>query len=314
MNQILQVNNNKHKTYNQSKNGKDIVLYFIILIIVFILILGVYLLVDNIINDNINWSIFNNDSKKITTIDLTQVDRNQLTINAQSEVGISKLTYNINNTQPQVIQFSGETFIEETIEMNTGENVIYVSIVNLNGEETTKEEKIIVEAPKPEISLSVVGNYIKISIVSEIDLSEIKYSWNEEKEKKENMATYENKNSFEKQLEIPIGKNNLTIIAKDINGGITEKTQPIKGITKATATINVQDEYLHFTVVGKENIEKVEFIFNGKKYIMNKETFGNTKTVHYKVKLIEGKNTLEIKSTTESGGTDTATFEQEYTK
>lgn len=311
MNQILQVNNNYH---NQSKNKKDIVLYFIILIIVFILTFGAYMLVDNIINGNINWSIFTNTPKYTTTINLTQVDRNQLTINSQSDVGISKLTYNINNTQPQIIQFSGEKFIEEIIEMPTGENVIYVSILDTNGEETTIEEKIIVEAPKPEISLSVVGSYIKISIVSEIELSEIKYRWNEEKEKKENMATYEEKNSFEKQLEIPIGRSNLTIIAKDINGGLTEKIQQIKGVSKANATISIVDEYLHFTVVGKEKIEKVEFVFNGKKYIMNKNTFGETKTVHYKVKLIEGVNTLEITSTTESGGIDTATFEQEYTK
>lgn len=312
MNQILQINHNHN--HNQSKNKKDIMLYFIILIVVFILTFGIYVLVNNIISGNINWPIFNNIPKYTTTINLTQVDRNQLTINAQDEDGILKLIYDINSTQSQIIQFSGEKLIEETIEIPIGENVIYVSIIDSNGEETTKETTITVEAPKPEIELSVIGNYIKIIVNSEVELSEIKYRWNEENEKKENMLTYEERNIFEKQIEIPIGSNTLTIIAKDINGSTTEKNQPIKGVTKATATTNVQGEYLHFTVVGKENIEKVEFIFNGKKYIMNKETFGNTKTVHYKVKLVDGTNTLQITSTTESGGIDTATFEQEYTK
>lgn len=312
MNQILQVNHNHN--HNQSKNKKDIMLYFIILIVVFILTFGIYVLVNNIISGNINWPTFDNIPKYTTTINLTQVDRNQLTINAQDEDGILKLIYDINSTQSQIIQFSGEKLIEETIEIPIGENVIYVSIIDSNGEETTKETTITVEAPKPEIELSVIGNYIKIIVNSEVELSEIKYRWNEENEKKENMLTYEERNIFEKQIEIPIGSNTLTIIAKDINGSTTEKNQPIKGVTKATATTNVQGEYLHFTVVGKENIEKVEFIFNGKKYIMNKETFGNTKTVHYKVKLVDGTNTLQITSTTESGGIDTATFEQEYTK
>ena len=43
--------------------------------------------------------------------------------------------------------------------------------------------------------------------------------------KKQNMATYENRLLFEKQLEIPIGQNTLTVVATDINGGITEKVQ-----------------------------------------------------------------------------------------
>lgn len=312
MNQILQVNNNKN--HNNSKHKKDIVLFLVILFIVFCLSMGAYILFQNVINGNIKLPIFIEEPKETTTITLTLVDRNLLTINAQSEVGISKLTYDINSNQAQVIQFSGETYIEETIEMPIGENVVYVSIVDINGEETTKEETVIVEAPKPVIDLSVVGNDIKITITSEIELSEIRYKWNADEEKKENMITYEEKMSFEKQLEIPIGQNTLTIIATDIDGGITEKTQVIKGVTKATTSTRVQGEYLHFTVVGKENIEKVEFEFNGKKYLMNTNTFGETKVVHYKVQLVEGMNYLTITSTTKSGGVDTTTYEHEYTK
>ena len=45
---------------------------------------------------------------------------------------------------------------------------------------------------------------------------------------------------------------------------------------------------------------------------MNTETFGETKTVHYKVKLIKGTNHLTVTSTTESGGIDTKTVEPKY--
>ena len=71
---------------------------------------------------------------------------------------------------------------------------------------------------------------------------------------------------------------------------------------------------MHFTVKGKENIQKVEFEFNGKKYLMNTETFGQTKKVHYKVKLLEGTNYLTIKSTTQSGGETVETVVMEYKK
>ena len=198
MNQILQVNNKNN--HNKLKQKKDIVLFLVILLIVFCLSMGAYVLFQNIINGNIKLPIFTEEPKETTTITLTLVDRNLLTINAQSGTGISKLTYDINSNQSQVIQFSGETYIEETIEMPIGENVIYVSIIDINGEETTKEEIMIVEAPKPIIDLSVVGNDIKITITSEVELSEIRYKWNQDKEKKENMITYEEKMSFEKQL------------------------------------------------------------------------------------------------------------------
>lgn len=309
MNQILQVNNNN----NNLKHKKDIVLFLIILLIVFCLSMGAYMLFKNIINGNIKLPIFREEPKETTTITLTQIEGNLLTINAQSEVGISKLIYDINSIQSQVLEFTGETYIEEIVELPVGENVIYVSIIDNNGRETTKEEIMIVEVPKPVIDLSVVGNSIKMTITSEVELSEIRYKWNENEEKKENMITYEEKMSFEKQLEIPIGQNTLTIVAIDINGEKTEKVQTIKGVTKATVSTRVEGEYLHFTVIGKENIEKVEFIFNGKKFLMNTDTFGETKTVHYKVKLVEGMNYLTITSTTQSGGTDTTTYEQEYT-
>lgn len=312
MNQILQVKDTKKQL--KPINAKKMLLVLLIIAILAGLGVGGYYIYINVINGNIKLPIFIEEPKETTTITLTLVDRNLLTINAQSEIGISKVTYNVNNTQAQVIQFTGETYIEEIIEMPIGENAVYVSIVDINGQETTKEETIIVEAPKPVIDLSVVGNDIKITVTSEIELSEITYKWNEEEEKKENMITYEDRMSFEKQLEIPIGQNTLTIVATDIDGSITEKIQVIKGVTKATTSTRVQGEYLHFTVVGKENIEKVEFEFNGKKYLMNTDTFGETKVVHYKVKLVEGMNYLTITSATQSGGVDTTTYEQQYTK
>lgn len=312
MNQILQVGENK-KQHNSS-NIKNILIILFFIAIFIGLAFGGYYIYTNIMDGNIQLPVFTT-TKSETTITLTKVDRNIITINVQNEKGLSKVTYSLNGVEAQVIEINGDTFIEESIvDVPVGENTVHVLAIDSKGRETEKQENITIDAPKPEIELSVVGNDIKITITSETELSEIKYKWNEENEKKENMATYENKNSFEKKLEIPIGKNTLTIIATDINGETTEKTQTIKGVTKATTTTNVEGEYLHFTVIGKENIEKVEFVFNGKKYLMNTSTFGETKKVHYKVKLIDGKNTLTITSTTQSGGTDTITCEQEYSK
>jgi len=313
MNQILQVTETKRQL---KPIGIDkIYIFLLILAIVAVLGFGGYYIYENINNGNIKLPIFIQiPEEPDVTITLTQTDRNKLIINAESENGITKITYSLNNAEAQVIELTGETNIEETIEMPIGENIIYISVIDVNGKETTKQETIVVEAPKPVIDLSVVGNDIKITVTSEVELKEITYKWNSDNEKRENMTTYENRLSFAKKLEIPIGQNTLTIVATDINGGNTEKVQEIKGVTKATTKTEVIGEYLHFTVKGKENIEKVEFEFNGQKFLMNTETFGETKKVHYKVKLIEGKNYLTIRSTTQSGGVDVTSWEEEYTK
>jgi len=313
MNQILQVTETKRQL---KPIGIDkIYIFLLILAIVAVLGFGGYYIYENINNGNIKLPIFIQiPEEPDVTITLTQTDRNKLIINAESENGITKITYSLNNAEAEVIEITGETNIEETIEMPIGENIIYISVIDVNGKETTKQETIVVEAPKPVIDLSVVGNDIKITVTSEVELKEITYKWNSDNEKRENMTTYENRLSFAKKLEIPIGQNTLTIVATDINGGNTEKVQEIKGVTKATTKTEVIGEYLHFTVKGKENIEKVEFEFNGQKFLMNTETFGETKKVHYKVKLIEGKNYLTIRSTTQSGGVDVTSWEEEYTK
>ena len=44
---------------------------------------------------------------------------------------------------------------------------------------------------------------------------------------------------------------------------------------------------------------------------MNTDTFGETKTVHYKVKLEEASNHLKVTSETQSGGIDTFVWEED---
>lgn len=312
MNQILQVNDNKKQL--KPINAKKIILFLLIAVIILGLGIGGYLVYQNIINGNIKLPIFIEEPQDTIAITLTQADRNKLAINVQSETGLSKITYTLNNGEPQVIELEGETTVEETIiDIPVGENAINISVTDINGEETIKQENFVVEAPKPVIDLSVVGNDIKITVTSEVDIEEITYKWNSDDEKKENMKTYEDKKSFEKKLNIPIGQNTLTIVAIDIDGSKTEKVQEIKGVTRATTTVKVLGEYWHFTVKAKENISAVEFEFNGQKYLMNTNTFGETKIVHYKVKLIEGINYLTVRSVTQSGGAATESFEQKYT-
>ena len=309
MNQILLV---QEKRNNHSVDTKKIVLFFSVFIIVFGAILtgeGAYLIYQSIANKPVGPIP---TAPSTATINFTQTEDDKVLISVESTVAVSHIIYNWNTDSAQTIDESGKTTIKEEINIPAGENILNLSVIDTNGIETKKTETFVLEISKPVITLSVVGDDIKISVTSEVDLSYVTYKWNSDAEKRQDMDTYENKTEYEKIIEIPKGQNTLKITAVDTAGNQTDKSQEIRGVTKAKTTTIANNEYIEFTVKADENIKSVEFEFNGKRYIMTQETFGQTNTVHYKVKLANGMNYLKITSTTQSDAVDTTTWKYEY--
>lgn len=316
MNQILYV---QDKKTNSSVDTKKVVLFFAVSIIIFGLIFlgqGAYSLYQNKQNTKVSEEPIEpsiDTPISVPTINLTKTEDNKVVIKVESEIQISNIIYGWNNETTKTIEGNGATNIEEIIDIPTGENTLNVSVIDSNGSETNKQETYIVEQSKPVIDLSVVGNDIKITVTSEEELSYITYKWNSEEEKKEDMKTYEDRTKFEKSIEIPRGENTLKIVAVDKNENKTEKTQEIKGVTKPKEPkVVVKGRYIDFTVEAEENIASVEYTINGKKYLMNQDTFGETKTVHYKVPMIEGMNYFKIVAKTVSGGEVSSVWKYEY--
>lgn len=319
MNQILQVQENRNN--HNPVDTKKVVLFFAVSIIIFGTILlgqGAYVMYQNKINQKVtptvpdNGSITGEPEYIAPTIILTKTENQKIIINVESQIAISHIIYNWNNESSQTLEESGKTNIEEVIDLPIGKNTLNISVIDSNGKETQKKEEFEFEASKPVIELSVVGNDIKINVTSEVELSYITYKWNTEQEKKQDMSTFEDKTKFEKLVEIPKGQNTLKIVVEDINGNKSEKSQEIKGVTKAKTTVAIKGEYIDFTVTGEDNIKTVEFEFNGKKYVMNTDTFGETKVVHYKMPLVVGWNYLKVTSTTQNEAQDTSIWKYEY--
>lgn len=319
MNQILQIEELKRRS--NPIDTKKIVLFFAVAIIIFGIILlgeGAYTVYQNKLNQKARPTTPGQNEfpdvieENPTVITLTKTDDNKLIINVESQIAISHIIYDWNNEPAQTLNETGKTFIEEIIDIPVGENVFNVSVIDSNGKETKKSEKYVIEAKKPIIELSVVGNDMKITVTSEVELAYVTYKWNNEEEKKQDMVTFENRKKFEKQIEIPKGENTLKIVAVDTNQNQSEKSQAIRGVTKAKTTTIARGKYLYFTVTGEENIKTVEFEFNEKKFLMNTDTFGTTKVVTYKVELISGWNYLKIISTTQSDAQDKSVWKYEY--
>lgn len=318
MNQILQVQENRNKNRNNPIDTKKIVLFFAACIIVFGLIMlgqGAYSTYHNNANRPVEPTTDNDQDIVDYTpiISMTQTEDNKLKINIDSQIAISYIIYNWNDNVPITLDEMGKTNIEEIIDIPIGENIIKLTVIDSNGKETKQEGNFIIEQSKPIIDLSVVGNNIKITVISEVELSYITYKWNSQEEQKYDMITFENRKKFEKELEIPKGQNTLKIIAVDTNENTTEKSQEIKGVAKLkNPKVVISGEYMYFTFEAEENMKTVEFVFNGTTFIMDTNTFGTTKIVKYKVKLVNGWNYLKLIGTTVSEAKNTTIWKYEY--
>ena len=311
MNQILFIQNKKR---NNPTDTKKIVLFFAVAIIVFGLILlgqGGYGVYKNNENNNVTEEV------ETTKIQLSQTDSGNVLVTVESKTAISELIYNWNSDASQTISENGKTTIQETITIPVGQNTLTVKTIDVNGNQKTKQETFTLNVDKPTINLSLVGNNIKITVNSKVDLSYITYKWNSDEEQKTDMLTYEDKTTFEKEIEIPKGTNTLLVTAVDIYENKSEKSQEIKGVTKPKSSPVIQGEYIFFVVTADENISQVDFTFNGKNYTIKKEVIessGNSKRVTYRMKLEKGMNYLTIKTTTESGITGEDVWKYEYKK
>jgi hypothetical protein len=290
---------------------KKILMIFAIAIAVFGLIIAIIAIMA-ISNNNENNNKETPDAPR-PVITLTQDGEDKVIISIESEVAISNVIYNWNSESAETIAETGKTQIEESISMPVGENTLNVSVIDSNGIETKTQKTFVLEASKPRIGDVIkIGNKIKISVTSETDLSYVSYKWNSDQEVKEDMYTYEDKTKYENTVEIPIGKNTLKIEAEDVNGKKSEKTMELTAYVKSYTEVIADNGYFDFTVTGTDDIEKVEFTINNKNYVMDANTFGQTKVVHYRVKLENGWNYLKITSTTVNKAVDTTYWKCEY--
>ncbi len=166
MNQILYV---QEKRKSNPEDTKKIVLFFAIAIIVFGVILlgqGIYGVYQKMKNDRPDGI----QVEEKAQIQLLKQETGEILITVESNEIISELIYNWNSDASQTISGNGRTSIQETIEMPAGQNTLTVKTIDVNGKESKVQETFTLEVDKPEITLSVINNKIKIIVNSNADL------------------------------------------------------------------------------------------------------------------------------------------------
>lgn len=297
MNQILQTENKK-KNNGPIEIGK-IIKFFAIVIAIFAVILigvGIYYLITNNQNSNIE------EPPQVTTapnVNITKQE-NEILIEVNSETAISKIVYNWNGEQENIIEGENNTKISKTIDLPIGTNTLNLNVIDINGQETKFQKEYVIEGDgKPVIELKLTtDNKIKVKAQDTKGLQYINYSWNNDEPTKLEVNP-ENPNTIEQTVEIPLGQNTLKVEAVNTNDVSSTKELEVKGVKRPILSFKKEGDFLVIKAEDDGGMKIINYTLNGKKYQIN---YGNKTVIEYKQQLQKGENNMEITAENQAGG------------
>lgn len=145
----------------------------------------------------------------------------KIIIEVQDNKEMAYITYKWNDEQEIKIEASGEdhTKIVQEIEVKKGKNTLEVVATDKEGN-TNKEQKDILGASKPKVSVGKLGSDLVIKVTDEDEVTKVEYTFNGTDYTTEN--TEEDKKKFELKLGMKQGENVIKIKAYNKSGLIEE--------------------------------------------------------------------------------------------
>ena len=170
---------------------------------------------------------------------------------------ISKVYYNWNDDDETTINGNDGKYVEQEIEIPSGNNTLYIRVVDGNGQEATYEKQYELES---NINFEVSGNKIKITYDGDTTISYMTYRWDDEDEE----TIQINDKTINKEIDALKGLHTLTVIVVDENNKTDKKVQKINGVSKPTLTIDSNEDNTRFVihVTDEEELSKIEIVLN----------------------------------------------------
>ena len=303
MNQILAVENTRGK--KKKSNIHSTIIIFSVILIIFGIGLtstGAYSyfknLSDNIGNNNI---VVSNNTKPVITTE--RENASIINIVVTHDKGITKVTYKINGGEDNVISGDNKMEVTQEVELPSGESTISIIAEDINGVTASYESSYEVEE-KPIIKLEQADGKIKATVESKNNIDYITYYWDED----EASAVTGQINGTKAEASItPLeGTHTLKIIAVDINGVQTKKTQKIIGDNKPDIEIRTNGKVFRIIASDDESISKIEYTLNDGE--MKTEEVNQMEYTR-DVELEEGKNKFTVTVYNKNGLSATSTVE-----
>lgn len=294
MNQILSVEMKKEKGKSHSSGPieiKKIIIFFCVILLLFGLVIAGKAIYTVVSNGGISTSK-NNNTPNVTTTK----QGNMITITITHNIEISKIVYNWNNGENKEIQGNGSNYMEETLELPVGNNVLNIIVIDAKGNQKTFTKEFVADPSEPQISLELVGTKIKIIAKDNEKLSLITYRWDEEEEK-QIVIPEDSSAQVEEEITIPAGQHTLTVVVVNAQNKQITKTQEVKGVVKPKVTIERDTEdptYVILTAIDEISLMKeMKFWVNGKGYKVVETQEDGTK-IQWKFKVEQGENLIKL--------------------
>lgn len=297
MNQILATTNTNSKNKGPVRI-ESVVMFFVIALITF----GVFMIGTG------SYAIYRENVERATQPTKPEIEEERksedtILLKIRHDKAIDRIEYAWNEEEVQVITGNGRKYIEQEITIPGGINTLFVRVVDINGQEISSEKSYETEDI---ISFDVVGSKLKISAENQTEIAYLTYRWDEEQEQRVDI----NNTKVEQEVDIPKGQHTLTVVLVDINNKTITKQQEVKGITKPTITLAVDDvnNPQNFVIKASDEVEldAVTFIINedeNKKFIVRAE---GKKELEFTFPLEQGENRIIVTAYNIDGATDEA--------
>lgn len=318
MNQILDYNPNKSSGSGKSSGTDKIVRIFAVILVLFALFLvgsGLFGMYKNSQKDNVSQT--DTPTQAVITVERDEDDDTKAIIKVSHDKAIEKVIYTWDSDKDIINKGNGQPTMEIEISLPAGTHTLTVKVTDIDGNDTVYDEEIYSENGEdkvnPEIKTTVdqATKEIVVTATDETELDYVTYRWNDEEEQRQD-ADPENPKEIKFSIEIPKGKNDLTIIAVDKNNNSTTKNDKYTGVTKPEITITVSEDKknIHIEAYHENGITELSLTINGQ-FIGNAELPEDEvlTTVPIDWELTEAKNTVVVKAKSVDGTETEATEE-----
>ena len=176
----------------------------------------------------------------------------------------------------------------------------FAVIVGINKNEFVPEET--------KLNIYIEENNIILEAHNSQGLEKLMYMW-EGKEKYIAQPEIGNTSNLVVTIPIPSGENTLNIEVTDLNGNQIAKQQKFKGTLEAIIDISVIDGYFEVKVTDTEQIESIQYEFNGQAFNVNLE---QTNEFKFTKKLEYGQNYIKVIARNSQGIESTKEMEYKH--
>lgn len=290
MNQILSTDpsQGKRKKENKASTHSVLVVFAIILMIfgIGLTSTGVYSYYKNLSNNLDNNIVVKSNTKPIITTE--RVDASIINITVTHDKEISEITYTINDEEPVKIDGENKKEIKQEVNLPAGDVSLTITAKDINGVSSSYQGTFQVEQ-KPIIKLEQVEGKIQATTESTINIDYVKYYWDENEQEAEPFTINDTRNvTFIDVLE---GTHTLNVVAVDIEGNETIKTQKIIGDNKPEVKVTTDGKSFIINAKDDESLSKIEITLNTNEMITREI---NDKEYSTNVKLENGENRLTV--------------------